>query len=250
MKKTLITLLALTGVAVATEPITLETQLVTPDATYGLYSQWDTVSSNTAIIEGKTTTWNNAATNNNTSLTFYVKLSDLLGGNALAPTATYEISSFSWLGQANGNCSGGGDTLTISVGNQSITGITQQSSNIYTTALFSEDAPNTLTLSSSDILTITLTAGTGTNKDGTSVEITFVDTPNGNKLLGSASNLNNDGTMNYWHEDKNNQANAWQKQWKTDAPVVSMTMKIVPEPTTATLSLLALAGLAARRRRK
>ncbi|MBR6575935.1 MAG: PEP-CTERM sorting domain-containing protein [Akkermansia sp.] len=29
-----------------------------------------------------------------------------------------------------------------------------------------------------------------------------------------------------------------------------MTVNLVPEPTTATLSLLALAGLAARRRRK
>ena len=163
MKKTIITLLALCGVATADNPITLETQLVTPDATYGLYSQWDTVKSNTSLVEATATTWDNAASNGNKSLTFFVKLDDLLGGSSLAPTATYEISSFSWLGQANGNCSGGGDTLTISVGNQSITGLVQQSSNIFTTALFTGDAPNTLTLSSSDILTITLTAGTGTN---------------------------------------------------------------------------------------
>lgn len=36
----------------------------------------------------------------------------------------------------------------------------------------------------------------------------------------------------------------------TALPVVSISGKLVPEPTTATLSLLALAGLAARRRRK
>ena len=39
--------------------------------------------------------------------------------------------------------------------------------------------------------------------------------------------------------------------WNMDVTVSSLTMyKLVPEPTTATLSLLALAGLAARRRRK
>ena len=45
----------------------------------------------------------------------------------------------------------------------------------------------------------------------------------------------------------NNVAHAW----NMDVTVSSLTMyKLVPEPTTATLSLLALAGLAARRRRK
>lgn len=248
MKKTLIALMALASVVSAGTPITLETQLVTPDATYGLYSQWNTVSTNTGLVEAKETTWREGS--DNKTLTFYVKLDDLLGGDSLASTATYEFSSFSWLGQPNGNCSGGGDTLTIAVGNQSITGSVQQSSNIFTTAIFADDAPNTLTLSSSDILTITLTAGTESNAHGESVELTFMDTPGTNKLLGSASSLNADGTMNYWHEDKKNTDNAWQTGWKTDAPVVSMTMTVIPEPATATLSLLALAGLAARRRRK
>ena len=247
MKKTLIALMALAGVVSAGTPITLETQLVTPDATYGLYSQWNTVSTNTGLVEQTSTTWN---VGDNKTLTFYVKLDDLLGGDSLASTATYEFSSFSWLGQANGNCSGGGDTLTIAVGNQSITGSVQQSSNIFTTAIFADDAPNTLTLSSSDILTITLTAGTETDAHGEAVELTFMDTPGANKLLGSASNLNADGTMNYFHEDARNGDNGWQTGWKTDAPVVSMTMTVIPEPATATLSLLALAGLAARRRRK
>ena len=259
MKKTIIALMALAGAAVANSSITLETQLVTGDnVAYGLYSQWDVVKSNTNIVEATKTTWNYTSgknNNDNKTLTFYVKLNDLLGGNSLAPTATYEFSSFSWLGQNNGNCSGGGDILTISVGTQSITGAVQQSTNIYTTAVFNGDEPNTLTLSSSDILTITLTAGAETNAHGEAVELTFVDTLGTNKLLGSASNLNSDGTMNYWHEDKKNSDNGWDTSVKTDAPVVSMTVRAVaapavPEPTTATLSLLALAGLAARRRRK
>ena len=251
MKKTLITLLALTGVAAAETAITLETQIITKDGdVYGLYSQWESVKGNTSIVEGKKTTWNKGNTSNNKVLTFYVQLSDLLGGDTLATTGEYAITSFSWLGQENGNCSGGGDTLTISVGDQSITGSVQASNNIYTTAIFKDDGTNSLTLSSTDILTITLTAGTGQNAHGESVELTFIDTIGTNKLLGSSSNLNSDGTMNYWHVDKANGDNAWDTTVKTDAPVISMTMKAIPEPTTATLSLLALAGLAARRRRK
>ncbi len=235
--------MALAGMTVAADPITLETQLVTPDATYGLYSQWEEVKSNTALVENTATTWPS-------SLTFYVKVGDLLGANSLASTGTYKFSSFSWLGQASGHCTAGDDTLTISVGGKSITGAVQESSDCYTTALFSADAPNTLTFSTSDILTITLTAGPNDADYGETVEIMYMDTPGTNKLLGSASNLNADGTMNYWHEDRANGDNAWQKGWKTDAPVISMTLTQVPEPATATLSLLALAGLAARRRRK
>ena len=250
MKKTIIALLATAALSMASESFTLETQLVTNTGdTYGLYSQWDSVKGNTGIVEGKKTTWNKNNSGNKV-LTFYVQLSDLLGSDVLDSTGEYAITSFSWLGQDNGNCSGGGDTLTISVGDQSISGSVQASNNIYTTALFKEDGSNTLTLSSTDILTITLTAGTGQNAHGESVELTFIDTPGTNKLLGTASNLNSDGTMNYWHVDKANGDNAWDTTVKTDAPVISMTMKAIPEPATATLSLLALCGLAARRHRK
>ena len=43
---------------------------------------------------------------------------------------------------------------------------------------------------------------------------------------------------------------AWNFISLDDAKALSVSMLSVPEPTTATLSLLALAGLAARRRRK
>ena len=42
----------------------------------------------------------------------------------------------------------------------------------------------------------------------------------------------------------------WLENNNTDYKVTNVTFSMVPEPTTATLSLLALAGLAARRRRK
>ena len=50
-----------------------------------------------------------------------------------------------------------------------------------------------------------------------------------------------------WGTYTNGTANGWQDML---LPVVTVTTSSVPEPTTATLSLLALAGLAARRRRK
>ena len=52
-----------------------------------------------------------------------------------------------------------------------------------------------------------------------------------------------------WGTYKNNTINSWEGQY---IPVTTVTLSTpaVPEPTTATLSLLALAGLAARRRRK
>ncbi len=56
-----------------------------------------------------------------------------------------------------------------------------------------------------------------------------------------------------WGTYKNNTLNSWEGQY---IPVTTVTLSTptvapaVPEPTTATLSLLALAGLAARRRRK
>ncbi len=52
-----------------------------------------------------------------------------------------------------------------------------------------------------------------------------------------------------WGTYKGNGINSWEGQY---IPVTTVTLSTpaVPEPTTATLSLLALAGLAARRRRK
>ncbi len=244
MKKTLIALMALAGVAVASSPITLESKLVSGENIYGVYSQWENIKNDTTLIEGTETTYPE-------TLTFYVKVSDLFGAENLSSTGKYQFTSFSFLGQANGNCSNGGDTLTITVGSQSVTGIVQQSSNAYTSVVFDTPNANSLFFTTSDILTLTLQAGFDGGKDNGRVEIMYYDTPRTNQALGAASALSSDGTdLNYFHKYSNNSGNGFQTGWKTDAPVVSMTVTYIPEPATATLSLLALAGLAARRRRK
>ena len=243
MKKTIIALLALSGVAMAADSITLESKLVSGDNTFAVYSQWETIQGNTAYIEAKATTYGS------TPLTFYVKVADLFGADQLSDTDKYQITSFSFLGHQNGNCSDGGDILTVSLGEKSVSGTVTASQNRYTNVVFETPGEDTLSFTSSDILTLTLTPGSGGNGN---VEIMYYDTPRGNQALGAASALNAAGTdLNYFHVDANNNGNGWQTNWKTDAPVVKMSVvAAVPEPTTATLSLLALAGLAARRRRK
>ena len=240
MKKTLIALVALAGVAAAADTITLGTQVVKPDNTkIDLYTDWETYKADTSVVEA-------IGHKNANTLTFYVKVSDLFGADTLDAATSYTLKTFSYLGWDDDGELGQGDTLTVTLGTQSVTATI---TDVHVTGSY--DPKNTVTFTdtlnftTADILTVTLTGG-----NSTLVGIKYIDSPTNNKVLGSASNLNTDGTMNYWHEDRNNAANAWQGGWKTDAPVVQLTATFIPEPATATLSLLALAGLAARRRRK
>ena len=247
MKKTIITLLALTGVALGSD-ITLSTQVQKADGSViDVYGSWETYKNDTTVVEA-------IGHKNHTTLTFYVKVSDLYGAGVLEDGASYTLTSFSYLGWDDDGELGQDETLTVTLGDQSVTSVI---SDVHVTGSYNPQNTVTftnkqvLTFTSDDILTITLQGGKNSSGNVTNVGIKYIDTPGSNKLLGSASNLNADGTMNYWHVDKKNSDNAWQTGWKTDAPVISLTAtKVVPEPTTATLSLLALAGLAARRRRK
>ncbi len=249
MKKTIIALMALAGVAAAADTITLGTQIVKDyetdnETVIDLYTDWETYKGDTTVVES-------VNHKNATTLTFYVKVSDLFGAGALDSATSYTLKTFSYLGWDDDGELGQDETLTVTLGNQSVTATISDAheSGSYdpqNTVTFT----GTLNFTTADILKVTLTGGLDAEGDQTNVGIKYIDSPGTNKVLGSASNLNADGTMNYWHEDKNNNANGWHTGLKTDAPIIQLTAKAVPEPTTATLSLLALAGLAARRRRK
>ena len=250
MKKTLIALMALAGVAMA--DVSLSTQVQKSDGTaIDIYNQWETYKADKSIVEG--TDCKNA-----TTLTFYVKVSDLFGAVDLDADASYQLTSFSYLGWDDDGELGNGETLTVTLGNQSVTGVITDkhatgSYNPQNTVTFAAD--QVLTFTSADILVVTL-SGTGS---GDKVGIRYMDSPKTNKVLGTASTLRADGNLNYYHVYSDHGANSFQSGWKTDAPIINLTAAVVaatpetpavPEPATATLSLLALAGLASRRRRK
>lgn len=107
------------------------------------------------------------------------------------------------------------------------TNVTLTTGEAHTALLSVYDGAVTLTIDGAVAAKATLTESVG--------ETTYYgkDIPINNMLIGG-------------HSSKNAGSG-----WNMDVTVSSLTMyKLVPEPTTATLSLLALAGLAARRRRK
>ena len=263
MKKTLIALMALASVASA-ESVSLETQIVKGEETYALFSDWQDIYNawnvdtnpsqngtqyNTDVIETVNTYTTSA------SLSFYVSVSDLLGGDQLIAGQKYELDTFSWVGSDNGYYTGGDRTVTITnLTSTSSVSVAMPGVNTKTVTV-TAPAATPLTFVAGDLLQITLTgvaddpATTETNETA-NVYIPYIDAVNGNHVLGSSSSLNSTGTdLNYWHVDGNNQGNAWHKGLKTNAPIVQLTAHAIPEPATATLSLLALAGLCARRRR-
>ena len=262
MKKTLIALMALAGVASA-ESVSLETQIVKGKETYALFSDWqeiynawntDTnptkegVQHDTSVIEAVGST-------SGTALTFYVSVSDLLGGNQLIAGQKYELDTFSWVGSDSGYYTGGDRKVTIT--NLTSTSSVSVAMPGVSTKTVTVTTPSTtpLTFVAGDLLKITFTGvaddpETTETNEAANVYIQYIDAVNGNNILGSASALNASGTgLNYWHVNKNNNGNGLQTGWKNDAPIIQLTAHAIPEPATATLSLLALAGLCARRRR-
>ena len=253
--------MALAGVASA-ESVSLETQIVKGEETYALFSDWQTIYNdwNTDTnptqdgVQHDKSVIEDTANKLASTLTFYVSVSDLLGGDQLIAGQKYELDTFSWVGSDNGWYTGGDRTVTIT--NLTSTSSVSVAMPGVTTKTTTVTTPSTtpLTFVAGDLLQITFTGvaddpATQTN-EAANVSIQYIDAQNGNNILGSASALNASGTgLNYWHVDKNNNGNAWQKGWKNDSPIIQLTAHAIPEPATATLSLLALAGLCARRRR-
>ena len=231
MKKTLIALMALASVAGA--------QVITLDSGKG----GNTVSLFEDVING-TTSWGNGnsgthkyTADNNTpvkSLTFYVEVKDLVGGSALSDTAYYNIQSFSFIGEV-GN-SGENRTITFAVGDQSLVcSLGASSTQVYTTVL-TQAQSDSFIVTKNDIVTITLATGAA----GEVVSAKYYDTNSPGVSFTMKDGAVNDGI--------DHTINPGTTSWKYNSPAIRLTL--IPEPATATLSLLALAGLAARRRRK
>ena len=86
------------------------------------------------------------------------------------------------------------------------------------------------------MLTITLTAGVGER-----IDVRYYDIYSPGVSFTMHNGQVNDGD--------NYNINPGTTSWKYNSPVIRLTAYAVPEPATATLSLLALCGLCARRRR-
>ncbi|MDD6813288.1 MAG: PEP-CTERM sorting domain-containing protein [Akkermansia muciniphila] len=247
MKKTLIALMALAGVALG--DITLHGVTFVTAPNQGAYQNWNNLgTTNWQLLNSGNETYGNALTigglyiaensglkiNNGSkdvSLN-YLYIDSII---KFATTTAGAVNSVNWsTNEANAslNIKNGG---WVDINNDYATRISLE--NMSTGAVYLNTA-GSLTLKS-DGISYTLA-------DGVAVYATITDTANVRTLLtGDFSNWN--GNVYLMAEDNTAYSGA-AYTWK--ATETGLQIIAVPEPTTATLSLLALVGLAARRRRK
>lgn len=273
MKKTLIAIFALTGIVMG------ETSTYEVDNSMTLPSSG--VAGDFLVTKGEsdwaTLNWtgsgsNVTATNMQTNIASNAKLAEdgwhYCFANGTANNSEYTDlyvgtkDGHNWLGVGTRNVSGGGTILTLT---QSVSGIIKNNTDVVTSltftissaadaseyfgpnnniggtsndvyyALFAIDAQNNV----SDIIPMQGNGGTAITK-GQTTTIT-------------ANNLTLGGTDKIMLAMRNG-AGGWAQEFvisefTNKAVVLAQSNPVIPEPATATLSLLALAGLAARRRR-
>lgn len=241
MKRTITTILALCGLAIA-EDVTLTTGIkITNSENTSLISALNTDASNwvgsSALSPlGVGSSFSNWSGSKSISeLTFSVTIADLYGANLLDTAEGFTLNTFSYLGNGNGYCEDEGRTITVAVqgSDQSVTAELQQ---IRTGAWLTVDT-SSLSVSKDSVLTITLSDSRTSPSlslatadiyasGATSVEWSGVTTQRENADLGINTN------------------------WSYQAPLVKLGVSLVPEPTGTMLGILTLVGLVARRRRK
>ena len=176
------------------------------------------------------------------SLTFYIKASDMYSSSDVTAITQYKLNTLSFAVNLDGYYYDGQRQMTVlnTVTNTSCTADypgTIDSTTHITTLTFGEG----IRFSATDILKVTLSSKASAEDVG----FMMADRKGNTLLTGAASELV-DGAMNY--EDYSQHVYDTSKY--QNVPIVRLTATALPEPTTATLSLLALVGLAARRRRR
>ncbi len=246
MKKTLIALFALAGMA-SGATLSLDSSLVqnstgTAQSAFELCKSSDpsgTFNRNQEkVFEGDS--------NNNVkaSFSFYVNVSELYNASSINDTDILTLNSLSFLGNNSGWYTGGNRQVTVSNGTDSVTVSLNESSNRISSANFSTTDFNEFTFNVTDTLTFLIEA----TDVASSLAIRWYD-PNGGYSMPAVSFTQNaDGTAN---DGDDHTKNPFDTNVKYNAPIIRLgvTVTQVPEPATASLSLLGLAALMIRRRR-
>lgn len=232
MKKTLITILALAGVAMA-ESLTLYTGIKYDGELHNGYTK-------PTEPEGLNYVYGNWPGSVNNSLAFSIDIDQLFNADQIGTTDIITLNSLTVKIPNNGWAFGGNRVVTLTVQGQedtytytnTMTSIGRNGGDLTLSGInwegLTKDTMLTFAISSNNEDCTVALAG---SQNGVWSGVTTFDT------TGAEWINKNDGYTDV-------ETNA--------APLVSLgiTTAPIPEPTTATLSLLALAGLAARRRRK
>ncbi len=249
MKKSVIALMALAGVAMATEPVTL-----TPLTEEG----WSHT-----VRTGKTATWSQNATSGTLTLD---------NSNWSQTSATYDLATnlggtlgFS-VDITRGSVSGGvsfvliGTEKSLTLGTKGYTDGTLfygTSDNVTASSYYLNEAwENGTTMDSSSLLssacnynaTATLTGSTAVNAEGNTILTLTASSTSADSTATVNIDLGKNFVLDkimFCGDGANNATGIW-----TISNLSVTGTPVIPEPSTATLSLLALCGLASRRRRK
>ena len=248
MKKTIIALMALTGIAMG--DITLHGVTFVTASNNGAYHNWSNLeTTNWQLLTSGSQTYGNKLTigglyidensglkvnsgSNDVSLN-YLYIDPII---KFATTTAGAVNSVNW--------SGNGANASLNIMDGGWVDIDNYATRIDLKSM----TTGAVYLNTAGALTLKSNGTSYTLSDGVAIYATITDTANVRTLLtGDFSNWN--GNVYLMSED-NTAYTAGAYTWEATSTGLQIVVAPVPEPTTATLSLLALAGLAARRRRR
>lgn len=249
MKKTILSLLVMAGVAMG--DITLHGVTFVTAPNQGAYQSWNNLAAtNWQLLASGSQTYGNALTIGGLYIAENSGLKVNSGSNDVSLNYLYIDSVIKFATTTAGavnsvNWSGNGANASLNIKNGGWVDI----NNNYATRI---DLKNMTTgevyLNIAGALTLKSNGSNYTLSDGVAIYATITDTANERTLLtGDFSNWN--GNVYLMNEDNTAYSGA-AYTWKATEAGLQIVAAPIPEPTTATLSLLALAGLAVRRRRK